>query len=645
MTWTSDLLGINEVFDDGVEITPERDAINFVSGSGVNVLVSDNPVTLRKDVTFSSVAGGIVGGGSATTDVLQWDGTAWVATSNPNVASISVGSPLPSIGALRVANGIVAVASRTTGGVDLNLAYANSSDVILLGDPDAASITLDNSDVIMNRFLRFPTSATGPKISQDTLTADTAPQNLTLAPQAPFASATGTNRNPGSVIVDNAAPTNGGTVDGFFECQRAATRYFRVSAYPSAPATGLLWLGSATPTTSNPVLQSDGATGTTVSGPSGGSLNITTGGSLANGFYVRATSLGWAYNSSRFFQQDGQISDTATFDTTYQAQTAYVSATGTNRNGGHLKLVGGVKATGGVDGSVRMYSGGSHIADFRLIAGVSGLAFNSAVSGNVFVNDPASDVAPQPLTLSGANAYASASTNINGAACEIYGGLRKSGSAGLSGPVRLELEAVPGVELTEVATTRRVLALCRFANITTTELPANTGDGVVYLGNVVSAPTASPVSGGIGWANSGQLRWREPNGAISDAVYRAVSTGGTTKQCERRCDDLQTTDATVTTILTVTIPDNSVVEVIVNVQARNQTTAEQAAYHVRHAARRRAAGSAALLGTIAKDSFEEDATWDVATAVSGNDLLIQVTGEAAQTIDWLAWAEIYTWTP
>jgi hypothetical protein len=95
-------------------------------------------------------------------------------------------------------------------------------------------------------------------------------------------------------------------------------------------------------------------------------------------------------------------------------------------------------------------------------------------------------------------------TNANGGTLRLQGGLaRQDGTTGLRGGVRLELSSGGDVmvEAAEVAVGRRVIALNRHSAITATEVPS--GDGVVYIGNVLTFPTSSPVTGAILAVSSG----------------------------------------------------------------------------------------------------------------------------------------------
>jgi hypothetical protein len=59
--------------------------------------------------------------------------------------------------------------------------------------------------------LTWSTLTTVPTLSQTTHTTDVATSPLTLRSQAPWASATGANRNPGNVIVEVPSPAAGGS--------------------------------------------------------------------------------------------------------------------------------------------------------------------------------------------------------------------------------------------------------------------------------------------------------------------------------------------------------------------------------------------------------------------------------------------------
>lgn len=69
-----------------------------------------------------------------------------------------------------------------------------------------------------------------------------------------------------------------------------------------------------------------------------------------------------------------------------------------------------------------------------------------------------------------------------------------------------------GLELAEIGSGRRILSLLN-RNPITTEMPAGTGDGVMFIRNAQTSPsTGNPVNGAILYADSGTLKVRESSG-------------------------------------------------------------------------------------------------------------------------------------
>lgn len=112
-------------------------------------------------------------------------------------------------------------------------------------------------------------------------------------------------------------------------------------------------------------------------------------------------------------------------------------------------------------------------------------------------------------------AQSSSGSNGNGGKLTLQGGALNG--TGLKGGVALALNGTTEdmVEIAEVATGRRVVSLCRAAAITTTQMPASTGDGVIYIANATTAPTADSVSGGILYCEAGALKYRGTSGTVT----------------------------------------------------------------------------------------------------------------------------------
>lgn len=127
----------------------------------------------------------------------------------------------------------------------------------------------------------------------------------------------------------------------------------------------------------------------------------------------------------------------------------------------------------------------------------------TAPNGNSAGCGPQISDAISDYQIFGANAWPSATVNTSGGAVNITGGKPVlPGTTGSRGGVRLGLGQdftnFSLCEVVEPAVGQRAIALCQLGGgITSTQLPANTGDGVIWIGNAAVNPTASPVGGAI----------------------------------------------------------------------------------------------------------------------------------------------------
>lgn len=120
-----------------------------------------------------------------------------------------------------------------------------------------------------------------------------------------------------------------------------------------------------------------------------------------------------------------------------------------------------------------------------------------------------------------ASATASGATNDAGGDLLLAGGDRRANTGRRKG-VRIGLTTAAAqtmLEATDVqpegTAASRVLALVVGAAVTSTEMPTNSGDRVIYVANAATAPTASAVGGGILYAEAGALKWRGSSGTIT----------------------------------------------------------------------------------------------------------------------------------
>lgn len=114
------------------------------------------------------------------------------------------------------------------------------------------------------------------------------------------------------------------------------------------------------------------------------------------------------------------------------------------------------------------------------------------------------------------------------------------------------------------------------------------------------------------------------------------SGGGTSTVPGLITGDLDTTDATWTTIATATLAQSSTVTFVCAVSAIRDDGTEGGSWTFTARARRPAAG-VPVMGTVLFGLTDsDDATWDVRVQVSGSDVVVQVMGAVGKTVTWRA---------
>lgn len=119
-------------------------------------------------------------------------------------------------------------------------------------------------------------------------------------------------------------------------------------------------------------------------------------------------------------------------------------------------------------------------------------------------------------------------------------------ATGTNGGIRLQDNSVTWCEVARVAASRNVVGLAVGANLDTTKMPANTGNGVLFIGNAGTPPTATPNNTGCGlYSEATQLRsfcstndW--------EGITSLVGTGYTKTIKDRNVDNATTTSSTST---------------------------------------------------------------------------------------------------
>jgi len=110
---------------------------------------------------------------------------------------------------------------------------------------------------------------------------------------------------------------------------------------------------------------------------------------------------------------------------------------------------------------------------------------------------------------------------------------------------------------------------------------------------------------------------------------------------------VQTTDATVTTCGSYTLPDETVALIEARVVGR-LSTGTAAGYIRVGTFQQETAGTTVQVGLLNVTNLygaEDTATWDATLDISGAAVRVRVTGVAATTIDWLAIIDVVQYTP
>ncbi len=249
----------------------------------------------------------------------------------------------------------------------LNVA-AGGTVGLAIGGGDVVAVTA-SLVAVTPATIRWKKATSAPQLAQEARTTDEATSALTLTPQAPWASATGANRTPGSLIVALAAPTNSGTTVGGLKVTHDGSLQAQIGAYNHPATYSAVWLGPGiVPSSNNFAFLSNGTSLSYLNVPSGGTVYVAIGGSSTTSLGVSASAvelssiatLRWTEGvSSPTITQAIRGSDAAAQDLEISAQAAQLAAS-THKVGGNLILRGGAKATAGTaaeTGFVRLATG------------------------------------------------------------------------------------------------------------------------------------------------------------------------------------------------------------------------------------------------------------------------------------------------
>lgn len=253
----------------------------------------------------------------------------------------------------------------------------------------------------------------------------------------------------------------------------------------------------------------------------------------------------------------------------------------------------------------------------------------------------------------------------NGGNVLIAGG--KNGSSGLKGAVRLQLTtSVPNdypnsigsiaanmLEVTEVSLNRRIISLFNATNTTATEMPANTGDFVLFIKDALTPPTTgSPVGGSILYSDSGALWVKQADSnqfQVGTIANPSVWGSSTDKKITARVTGVSTD--TPISLYSYGIPLHT--SVFIEVTFVGKADGQLQAFHAKvNASYIRGSGSAeALTNPDSKNTSlfrmtEDVALWDGPgpdISLSGNNIIVY-SGAFIDTLpitmNWIAIVEL-----
>lgn len=126
-------------------------------------------------------------------------------------------------------------------------------------------------------------------------------------------------------------------------------------------------------------------------------------------------------------------------------------------------------------------------------------------------------------------------------------------------------------------------------------------------------------------------------GATEGQVLKKVGSNGVfadDEGTEFESGTVQTVDDTATTLLSLSIPEDSTQAIVANVSGKGPSGKHVWAI-VHCGAYREGTGNATVIGTsLISTDDTGNTTYEVSVSVSGNNLLIQVQGNTSETVDW-----------
>jgi len=354
--------------------------------------------------------------------------------------------------------------------------------------------------------------------------------------------------------------------------------------------------------------------------------------------------------SKGIIQLNGDIAGTATNVLVTKIQSRPVSTL--PPSSGDVLTWDGMSASWIPSPAVNAFSAGGDLAGTNAIQEVIGLTGTSgstrvSSSGLTWINGITPVISQSVTVLNHGSdftvrAQSTSGASKNGGDVVVTGG--SPGSGGLKGGVTLALDSAGTtmLEATEIATNRRVLSLLHNGPLTTLDMPANTGDLVMYVRDTVTPPTiGNPLNGTIVYSSGGQLWIKQADGDnFSVGSIPNPSIWGSTGQQTYTYRSYVTSSVGAAALaFSFAIPDNTSIKVDVIFTGKATSAADGAEFNL-SMGYLRTTGSPIVMGTVTnadpRTTAGSAAGWTIPDiTTSGNNLQVYTGYSGTNTINWL----------
>jgi hypothetical protein len=355
-------------------------------------------------------------------------------------------------------------------------------------------------------------------------------------------------------------------------------------------------------------------------------------------------------SSKGIIQLTGDIAGTATHIVVTKIQGRSISTLPPN-SGDVLTWDGGTSSWM-ASAAVNAFSAGGDLSgtnSLQQVIGLTGTAGSTRISSNALTwTSGSTPVVTQTTTAltDGADltirAQNSTGASKNGGDVIVTGG--SPGASGLKGGVSLKLDAGNStmLEVTEIASSRRVLSLLHNGPLTTIDMPANTGDLVMYVRDASTPPTiGNPSNGTIVYSSGGELwiKQQDGNNFPVGSIPNPSIWGSTGQQSYTYRSYVTSSVGAAALAFSLPLPSNTSIKIDATFTAKATSATDGAGFNL-SMGYLRGVGSPVAIGTVTnadpRTTTGAAATWTIPNIITSGDTLQVLTGySSTNTINWL----------